>query len=311
MVHEHKHPGHDHKHHDHDHAHPTPSSHTTFFLAVFLNTAFTFIQIVYAYLSHSTSLLADAGHNFSDVLALLFSWLAFYLATKKSTPYYSYGYKKSTVLATLANAVFLVIACTLILVDAITHIIHPPTIAALPVIIVALIGIGINGGSALLFLKKSKHDLNFNSAFLHLMYDAVISLSVVIAGVIVYFTHWNIIDPLLGIIITTFILKNSLQLLKKTIDLSLDGVPKAIDFQKVQAYLLTLPDVRAVHDLHIWAMSTTENALTAHLLRASGNFSETERQAISHTLQHDFNIHHTTIQIEEHLAEECLHEQTC
>ncbi len=321
MPHDHDHPhahhDHDHAHHHHDHSHAghshvTPSSHPAFFFAILLNGLFTILQVIYAYRSHSTSLLADAGHNFSDVLALAFSWLALYLASKKANPIYSYGYKKSTILATLMNAILLVIACTLILAETIDHLFFShPTVMAIPVMVVAFVGILINGGSALFFLKRSKEDLNIKSAYLHLMYDAVISLSVLITGAVLYFTHWNVLDPIVGFLITLFILKNSLSLLKQTIELSLDGVPRNINYTAVLEYLTSLEGVTAVHDLHIWAMSTTENALTVHLIRPQGNFNAEMRQRLSHKLSHDFKITHTTIQIEEYEIEDCLHEQNC
>ncbi len=304
--------GHHHGHSHAGHAHATPSSHLAFFAAILLNGGFTILQIFYAYFSHSTSLLADAGHNFSDVLALGFSWMALFLAQKKSTETYSYGYKKSTILATLVNAILLVVACTLILAETVDHLFFThAAVMPVPVMLVAFIGILINGGSALFFLKKSKSDLNIKSAYLHLLYDAIISFSVLLTGVALYFTHWNLLDPIVGLIITLFILKNSLRLLKHTIELSLDGVPRDIDFIKVNEYLLSLEGVTALHDLHIWAMSTTENALTVHLIRPEGNFSPEMRQAMSQKLAHDFNINHTTIQVEEHQVEECLHEQKC
>jgi cobalt-zinc-cadmium efflux system protein len=311
----HSHGGHDHALHHHGHgghSHVAPSSHPAFFFAILLNLAFTILQVFYAYQAHSTSLLADAGHNFSDVLALAFSWLALFLTQKKANQLYSYGYKKSTILATLMNAILLVIACTLILVETVDHLFFShPSVMPIPVMVVAFIGILINGGSALFFLKKSKEDLNIKSAYLHLLYDALISFSVLLTGVVLYFTHWNLLDPIIGLVITLFILKNSLGLLKHTIELSLDGVPRNIDYQAVLNYLLKIEGVIAVHELHIWAMSTTENALTVHLIRPQGNLDTVMRQKLSHDLAHDFKITHTTVQIEEHAIEECLHEQSC
>ncbi len=305
-------------HHDHDHSHPThchthaaPSSNFAFLFSIFLNGGFVIVQLIYAYLAHSSSLLADAGHNFSDVLALGFSWMTLLLAQRKSTSTHSYGYKKSTVLATLSNAALLVAASAIIIFESLDHLFHPAAVLPLPIIVVALMGIVINGGSALLFLKQSKTDLNIKSAYLHLVYDMLTSLSVVIAGALIYFTHWNAFDPLCALAIGLFILKNSLQLLKKTIDLSLDGVPKEIDFTTVQNYLSHLNGVTAVHDLHIWALSTTENALTVHLVRPSGNFNTEERRVLSHDLIHQFHIGHSTIQIEELEIKDCLHEQNC
>lgn len=305
--------GKSHTHHHNEHSHPLPSSasHLTFFLAIFLNLAFVIIQLAFATFSHSSSLLADAGHNFSDVLALLLSWLSFYLSKKKSNSVYSYGYRKSTILASLVNAILLTITCTLIIFEASYHLIHPADVLALPVIIVACVGILINGGSALLFLKPGKTDLNVKSAFLHLLYDALISFSVVLGGILIYFTHWNRLDPFLALLITLLILKSSLLLLKKTLDLSLDCVPKEIDLTMVFNYLSQLPEVTAIHDLHVWAISTTENALTVHLVRPSGNFTSKERQEMSAALDHQFHITHTTIQVEEEPKEDCLHAQNC
>lgn len=301
---------HDHS-QSHSHHHSPGSSHRAFAMAVILNGSLTFLQVVYAYLAHSNSLLADAGHNFGDVLGLIFSWLALYLSGKNSSARYSYGYKKSTILASLLNAILLLIASILIIAHAIPHFIHEVQVSPLPVMIVAGIGILLNGGSALLFFKKSKDDLNIKSAFLHLLFDALTSFSVVLAGALIYFTHINIIDPIVGVIITLFIFKSSFTLFKHTLDLSLDGVPKHIDYSEVKSYLATLDGVNKIHDLHIWALSTTQNALTAHLVRPSGNFTHEERKTISETLQHRFKIAHITLQIEEEIDEECQHEQSC
>lgn len=310
--------GHSHDHHHHSHSSgghhhhaPSSSSHGAFFFAVILNGSLTFLQITYAFLAHSNSLLADAGHNFGDVLSLLFSWLALYLASKTSNARYSYGYKKSTILAALLNAVLLVIASTLIIVEAISHFSQDITVNPIPVMVVAGLGILINGGSAFLFFKKSKEDLNIRSAFLHLLFDALTSLSVVVGGALIYFTHLNWIDPLIGITITLFILKSSLSLFRQTLDLSLDGVPKNIDYDQVKQYLESIEGTTKVHDLHIWAMSTTETALTAHITRPVGPFDSTTRRTISQTLQARFKIRHTTIQVEDHFEEDCEHAQNC
>lgn len=303
---------HDHSHHGGHHHHAPPSNtHTAFAIAVFLNGGLTVLQIIYAFFAHSNSLLADAGHNFGDVLGLLFSWLALYLSQKSSSARYSYGYKKSTILASLLNAILLLIASVLIIVEACFHLFQEIPVHPVPVMVVATLGILLNGGSALLFMKKSKDDLNIKSAFLHLLFDALTSFSVVLGAALIYFTHWNIIDPIIGIIITLFIFKSSFTLFKHTLDLSLDGVPKNIDYNEVSQYLHSLAGVSKIHDLHIWAISTTQSALTAHLIRPQGNFSASERNAISTVLRERFKITHTTLQIEEHLDEECQHEQNC
>ena len=307
----HEHHGHGHHHHSHGQVRSKQNLNWQFFLAIILNTVLTGLQIIYAYLAHSTSLLADAGHNLSDVMALIFSFAATLLAQKNSNQRYSYGYKKSTILATLSNATLLVVACTIILVEAIQHLINQAAVDALPVMIVAGIGVAINGVSALFLYKGSHADLNIKSAFLHLWYDALISLGVVVTAILIYFTHINLLDPLVGILLTLFILKNSWQLFKETLNLSLDGVPKTIDFTAVSAFLLQIPGVKKVHDLHIWALSTTSNALTAHLIRPEGLLSAEARQEISHQLQQHFNIDHTTIQVETNEELYCEHAQIC
>ncbi len=293
----------------HHHTHTATSR--TFALAILLNGGLTLLQAVYACLTHSNSLLADAGHNLGDVLALLFSWLAVYLSTKSRNERYSYGYKKSTLLASLLSAALLLVTSTLILAEAGSHLLHPHPVDALPVILVAGLGILVNGGSALLFFRKSHKDLNLRASFLHLLFDALTSLSVVLGATLIYFTHLNWVDPLLGIVITLFILKGSIGLFKQTLDLSLDGVPQTVDYSKVLHYLSKVQGVVKVHDLHIWALSTTETALTAHILRPEGNFDRMTRQQISTILRERFHITHTTLQIEEHLDEECEHEQHC
>lgn len=301
---------HDHGHGSHHH-HAPGNTHRAFAIAVVLNGGLTVLQVIYAYIAHSNSLLADAGHNLGDVLGLIFSWLALYLSSKSSSSRYSYGYKKSTILASLLNAILLLIASMIIIFEALYHIKYQVTVAPIPVMIVAGIGILLNAGSALLFFKKSKDDLNIKSAFLHLMFDALTSFSVVVGGALIYFTHINVIDPIIGLLITLFILKSSAQLFKHTLDLSLDGVPRNVNYNEVEMYLMSLEGVTKIHDLHIWAISTTETALTAHLIRPQGNFNALERRAISQTLQEKFKIAHTTLQIEENLDEECEHEQTC
>lgn len=287
------------------------NTHTAFAIAVALNGGLTILQVIYALIAHSNSLLADAGHNFGDVLGLLFSWLALYLSNKGSSSRYSYGYKKSTILASPLNAILLLIASMIIIFEAISHFKTEVPTSLLPVIVVAGIGMILNVGSALLFFKKSHDDLNIKSAFLHLMFDALTSLSVVIGGVLIYFTHINLIDPIIGLIITFFILKSSAKLFKHTLDLSLDGVPRNINYDEVKAYLASCPGVVKIHDLHIWAMSTTETASTAHIIRPTGNFNSLERRTISKTLRDKFKIAHTTLQIEENFDEECEHEQNC
>lgn len=304
---------HNHNHHPHDHGQVMlgQSLSIAFIIAIILNSLLTVLQIIYAYLAHSTSLLADAGHHLSDVLALIFSFVATILAQKNANQRYSYGYKKSTILATLTNATLLVVACTVILMEAIDHLIYQPTVAAVPVMIVAGLGAIISGISALLLHKQSHHDLNIKSAFLHLWYDALLSIGVVVTGALIYFTHINLLDPLVGILLSLFILKNSWGLFKETLNLSLDGVPKKIDFSKVAEFLHQIPGVTKAHDLHIWALSTSSNALTVHLIRPKGLLSSEERKILSQELKQRFHIDHTTIQVETHEEPDCEHDQNC
>jgi cobalt-zinc-cadmium efflux system protein len=309
---------HAHDHHDHDHHHHTHGQVVlgqrlswAFIIAIALNSILTLLQVVYAYRAHSTSLLADAGHHLSDVLALIFSFVATLFAKRNANQRYSYGYKKSTILATLTNATLLVVACTVIIMEGIDHLIYQHIVDPGPVIIVAALGTIISAFSALLLHKESQHDLNIKSAFLHMWYDALISLGVVITGVLIYFTHLNILDPIVGILLSLFILKNSWNLFKVSLNLSLDGVPKAIDFSEVAKFLHQIPGVKKVHDLHIWALSTSSNALTVHLIRPQGLLSSTERQSLSKELKARFHIDHTTIQVETNEEANCEHEQIC
>lgn len=307
------HDAHEHHHDDHVHGQVVLGQKLgmAFIIAILLNSLLTVLQIFYAYAAHSTSLLADAGHHLSDVLALVFSFVATLLAKKNANHRYSYGYKKSTILATLTNATLLVVACTVILMEAIDHLIYQHTVDPIPVIIVAALGAMISGISALMLHKDSHHDLNIKSAFLHLWYDALLSIGVVVTGALIYFTHIDLLDPIVGILLALFILKNSWQLFKETLNLSLDGVPKAIDLTKVSEFLQHIPGVTKVHDLHIWALSTSSNALTVHLIRPQGLLTADERQRISQELKTSFKIDHTTIQIETHEEEDCEHEQSC
>jgi len=297
--HDHSHDDHDHSHHRHGHSHALPDKiNNAFIIAITANLVFTILQFVYSYLANSTSLLADAGHNFGDVLGLAFAWIANLLLKKKSSDKMSYGFKKSTILAALSNALLLVLACVLIAVEAVEHLIHEQTINAMNVMVIASIGILVNGGTALLFMK-GQEDLNIKSAFMHLAYDALISLGVVIAAIIIYFTGWHIIDPIVGLIITVTIFWGAWGLLRDSVQLVMDAVPSHIDIEAVRNYLANITSVTEVHDLHIWGMSTSENALTAHLVIPNGLLSDEEREKINHDLLEKFKIHHSTIQIEQ------------
>jgi len=288
-----------HSHHHHDHSHATPQSfNRAFAISVSLNFAFTLFQIIFAFRAHSMSLMADALHNFGDVFGLVLAWGASWLLTLPARKRYSYGYKKTTVLAAITNALILISTTLIIAYESINKFIHPATIDAPIVIVVAFIGIIINGGTALLFMKGAHDDLNIKGAFLHLMGDALISMGVVVGGILIFYTHYVWIDPLVGLGIVMMILWGTWGLLRDSVGLILDAVPRHIDQQKIQTFLQNLPKVTAVHDLHIWGLSTKEVALTAHLIMPGGSLSDADYERINEVLKEKFKIDHTTLQVE-------------
>ena len=296
--HGHSHEGHDH-HHDHS-AHDFSKVNLSFCIAVGANLIFTIVEAVYGVLTSSMSLLADAGHNLSDVLGLLLAWGAAYLATRKADAARSYGYKKTTVMAALINSVVLVLAAVFIAFESLDKLFSPVDVAPIPIMIVATIGIFVNAGSAMLFMKGGKEDLNLRGAYLHLAYDALISVGVVVAAVLIYFTGASWLDPLVGLIIFTVIVAGTWSLLKDSVNLLLDGVPSDVDLNDVRHYLLEIKGVTEVHDLHIWGMSTRENGLTAHLVMPENNLWDSEHSysTIGDDLKDRFGIHHVTLQVE-------------
>lgn len=311
---DHNHDENSHNHDGHGHHHHVDASqgfNKAFAIATMANLLFTLIEAGYAIVAHSTSLLADAGHNLGDVMGLVFSWLASYLLTKPSSDRYSYGFKRTSILAALTNAILLVATCSIIVYEAILHIVHPEHVGTTIVMIVALIGIAINGGTALLFMK-GQEDLNIRSAFLHLAGDALVSLGVVIAAVIIHYTHWFVVDPIAGLAIVAIILASTWRLLRQSLDMILDAVPYHINRDTVLTYLKEQPGVAMVHDLHIWSLSTNETALTAHLIMPDGTPSNHEYARINAELRKKFRINHATLQIEQgDTSSDCPHEQVC
>lgn len=271
-----------------------------FVIAVGANLAFTIFEASWALIADSVSLLADAGHNLGDVLSLVLAWGASYLAAQKSSRMYSYGYRKTTILAALINALLMVSACAFIAFEAVGRILEPAPIAEIPVIVVALIGIVVNTGAALLFMRGGQHDLNLKAAFLHLSYDALTSLGVVITAVVILFTGILWLDPLVALAIGSVILWGTWGVLRDSVNLILDAVPAGIDPDKVSSYLAGLEGVVAVHDVHIWGLSTYENGLTAHLVMPDNPLwdLDTSYGEISRELERRFNIHHVTLQVE-------------
>jgi cobalt-zinc-cadmium efflux system protein len=290
--------------HDH-HGHHAPSFsgkiNLSFGLAVFANLSFTIVEAALALEADSMGLLADAGHNLSDVLGLVLAWIASYLATKKAGARFSYGYRRTTILAALANAITLLFASIYIAFGALEKLSSTTTVQTEIVIYVAAIGIVINGGAALLFMKQSHHDLNIKGAFLHLAFDALVSAGVVVAGIVMLYTDAYWIDPVVALAIVSVILYLTWRMLGDALSLILDAVPPNIDPEAVAQFLRNISGVTAVHDLHIWAMSTQETCLTAHLVMPEHPLwaQPNGYQTVSRALAQQFSIHHVTLQVEQ------------
>jgi cobalt-zinc-cadmium efflux system protein len=288
------------------HTHHAPKNfNRAFQWAIAINFLYVILQVVFAIRSNSNSLFADAAHNLGDVLGLVFAFFSSLLHEKSATKKYSYGFKKSTILAAMINALILVFTCGFIGYDSILKFIHPDPIAAVDVMIVAGCGIVLNGASALFFMK-GQHDINIRGTFLHLAYDALISVTVVIGAVVIYWTHWLWLDPLLGVLIIIVVLTGTFSLLKHSLRLVMDGVPPGLDVEEIKLFLTQKNDVVDVHDLHIWALSTKENILTAHVLVKPGKSMDEYTRDLTASIEKEFKIHHITLQLEEsHCEKSC------
>ncbi|MET3666677.1 cation diffusion facilitator family transporter [Caulobacter sp. 1776] len=309
--HGHSHDHHDHDHHDHGHAHGHHHHHghhghshapkdfgRAFAIGVALNLGFVLVETGAGLITHSLALLADAGHNLSDVLGLLMAWGAAVLAKRAPSARRTYGLRKGTILASLANAALLLIAVGAIAWEAVRRFATPEPIQAGPVMIVAAIGIAINTATALMFMRGSKDDLNVRGAFLHMAADAAVSAGVVLAALAMALTGWLWLDPMVSLAIVAVIVLGTWGLLRDSLDMALDAAPRGIDTGKVREWLAHRPGVTEVHDLHIWAMSTTETALTAHVVRALGADHDAFLHETCGQLASRFNIGHVTIQVE-------------
>lgn len=298
MSHDHDH-CHDHNHsHSHGHAHGPLNYNRAFAIGVSLNIGFATIEALYGYFANSLALVADAGHNFSDVLGLLLAWGATYLSQRQPSERRTYGLRSSSILAALFNAVILLVAVGAIIWEALRRFNAPAQVAGETVIWVAVIGIIINTATALLFMSGRKSDLNIRGAFLHMAADALVSAGVVIAGIVMLYTGWNWLDPVVSLVIAGIILIGTWGLLRESIDLALHAVPEGIDPLEVKTYLESLPGVKAVHDLHIWGMSTTETALTAHLVKPGTDDDDALITRASKELHEHYRIEHVTLQWE-------------
>lgn len=293
----HHHLGHSHGGH-HGHSHAPVSFDRAFAIGIVLNLGFVVAEVACGVAAQSLALLADAGHNMSDVLGLVLSWSALWLSRRPATSRFTYGFRRSSIMASLFNAVFLLVAVGMISWEAVERLYDPQPAVASIVIVVAAIGIAVNGVTAWLFVSGSKGDLNVRAAFTHMLGDAAISAGVVVAGVVTLYTGWQSLDPLVGLIIGALIVAGTWGLLTESLRLSLDGVPQGVDQTAVCAYLKSLPGVTHIHDLHIWSMSTTEIALTVHLVRPDAGIDDEFSYDVAHDLEHRFGIAHSTIQIE-------------
>jgi cobalt-zinc-cadmium efflux system protein len=295
----HQHDRHDHSHaHGHGgHSHAPDSFGFAFAAGAALNTAFVVAELAFGYAANSLALISDAVHNFSDVIALLLAWAAGWLARQQPTEQHTYGYRRASILAALVNAGLLLIAVGGIAVEALKRIEEPAAVAGGTVVVVAALGIVVNGATALLFMRGRHGDINIRGAFLHMAADAAVSLGVVVAAVVIIWTGWQWVDPAISLSIAAVVLASGWGLARDSVNLALDGVPKGIELAGVRDYLGRLEGVTEVHDLHIWAMSTNESALTAHLVRPGG-YDDSFLHGVCEQLSRRFNIQHATLQVE-------------
>ena len=303
--HDHDHDGHDHGGHAHDHGHDHGHGHVhapasfgrAFAIGITLNTALVVAEAIYGYLANSTALLADAGHNLSDVLGLVVAWAASIAARRAPSGRFTYGLRASTILAALANAVFLLVATGAIGWEAILRLREPEPIAGVTVMVVAGIGILINGFTALLFARGRKDDINIEGAYLHMAADAAVSLGVVVSAALIIWTGWLWLDPVTSLVICATILWGTTSLLRASVDMSMAAAPKGTDLDAIRTFLLARPGVSAIHDLHVWPISTTETALTCHLVMPAGA-ADAFLMETAQLLKTTYRIGHATLQVE-------------
>lgn len=312
-AHDHHHGGHDHAHghghahgghhHHHHHHAPADTGDWRYLLGLTVNLAFVAVEFGAGVVSNSTALMADAGHNLSDVLGLAMAGGAIWLARRAASANRTYGFGKATVLAALANALLLIFACGAIALEAVQRLAEPAPVQSGLVMAVAAIGFVINLGTALLFMRDQHSDLNARGAYLHMMSDAAVSIGVVVAGGIIWLTGWSLIDPLVSLGIVAVILWGTWGLLTDSVDLAIDAAPRGMDVARIKAALLDLPGVSAIHDLHVWGLSTTETALTAHLVHTRPDASDLLVEA--QRLVRGFGVGHVTLQLETDILPDC------
>lgn len=309
----HHHHHHDHGHqHGHSHASTAQSFNTAFAITVTLTLGYALAEGVFGIMANSMSLLADAVHNLGDSLGLILAWIANWLMSLPARKRYSYGFKRTTIIAALFNAFILVATSSLIAFQSISKLLHLSSVDETTIIYVALVGIVINGGTSFLFRHGAANDLNIRGAFWHLVADALILIGVVVSAIIISYTGWEWLDPVVGLAIVIIILWGTWGLLRDSLRLMLDGIPHYIDHVGVREYLNSYAGVKAVHDLHIWGLSTREVALTVHLIMPSGNLTDKDYKQINTVLHERFHIHHVTIQVESGSdVDPCSRAETC
>lgn len=286
-------------HHHHDHQHRAAATHDgAFAIGIALNLAYVVVEAGFGLIAGSLALLADAGHNLSDVLGLALAWGAAWLSRRQPTARRTYGLRRSSILAALANAMLLLVAVGAIAWEALRRLHAPEPVDTGIVLWVAAIGVAVNTGTALLFMRGRESDLNIQGAFLHMVADAAVTVGVIVAAIVIARTGWLRLDPAVSLVIGAVILVGTWGLLRDSVDLALDAVPRRIDPRAVESFLVDQPGVEEVHDLHIWAMSTTETALTVHLVRPGTSPDDGFLAAIREELRHRFEIGHATIQVE-------------
>lgn len=301
---------HDHSHH-HSHSHQVTNYNRAFALGILLNGVFIAIEVGYGVLADSLALVADAGHNISDVFILLLAWGASILATTGTSDKRTYGFRKVTIMASLASAVLLLVVLGGIALEAIWRFRDPKPVQGMTVIIVAAIGVVINALTAMLFYKDQKHDLNIRGAFLHMAADAGVSLSVVIAGIFILTKGWLWVDPVISLFIVAVIFYSTWGLLRDSVNYTIDAVPRNIDIPEIRKYLMGLEQVERLHDLHVWPLSTSEVALTVHLVIDNDSLDNNFLVSIQNHLHDNFGIEHATIQVESARDENvCLLDRT-
>ena len=304
-----------HSHHDHhlhhSHADVARSFNSAFAIAVTLTFVYTCFEVVYGITANSMSLLADAAHNLGDVLGLGLAWIANWLHTLPARKRYSYGFKRTTIIAALINA-FILVSTSALAYQSVYKLFYLSTVNEHIVIVVGMIGIVVNGGSSLLFMRGAAEDMNIKGAYLHLMADALILVGVVVTAIIIAYTDWRWIDPIVGLLIVCIILWGTWELMRESLSLILDAIPHYIDHIGVKQYLTQYPGVEAVHDLHIWGLSTREVALTVHLIMPANPLTDSDYNRMNKDVRDNFQINHATIHVESGSADDaCLRRETC